>query len=381
VKILQVLAADTTGGTETGTALQSERMRARGELVEVAFLDARGPIAARLHAAGIPTHSLGPGIAKASVRLARMLIDGDFDVINAYGFKAATIVRAALALRRRRPAFVHGVMGLHITEVVELDEPKGRLAFALERLLQSRVDVYEVNSLGAMEYLPRNGIASHRMIYVPNAIDTAAWRVPRREPRGGPLVGLCAARFVERKRQVDIIRAVELLDRRGVSIEMRFVGDGELLEECRALAERIGVGDRCRFLGRVDHREMPGMMSSCDVFVLASVWEGMSGAALEAMASGLPIVGTDVSGISDLFVDGESGLAVPVRDPDALADALARLAQDAAGRRRMGEAAAARVGELHDIERWVDQKLEIYRTAVAARAATVRNPMASSSKG
>lgn len=382
VKVLHVLASDTTGGAETTVALQSERMRSRRVDVEVACLDAPGPIAKRLSSHGIGTYSLGPGLMRASLRLLVLLRNGHYDVVNAYGFKASTIARLAGLSRAPRPAFVHGVVGLHITEVLAVDELKGRFAFAVERRLQWLVDAYEVNSRGAIDLLAQNGVSPERLRYVPMAIDRSVWQeVPASRSQSESLVALCVARFVARKRQADVIRAVHLLKERGVAIEVRFVGQGELRAECEALARRLGVSDRCRFLGAIAHAEIPGLMAKCDAFVIASVWEGMSAAVLEAMASGLPVIGTDVNGLSELFVPGVSGLRVPVRDPAALADALARLAVDADGRLRMGAEAAKCVGELHDIERFVDTKLAIYCQAVVARTARVRKPISSSSSG
>jgi len=85
------------------------------------------------------------------------------------------------------------------------------------------------------------------------------------------------------------------------------------------------------------------LQRSADVFVLPSLWEGMPVSVMEAMATGLPVVGTDVPGIRELVVDGDTGFLAPGRDPAALAERIERLARDASLRFRMGEAGRRRV--------------------------------------
>jgi glycosyltransferase involved in cell wall biosynthesis len=97
-----------------------------------------------------------------------------------------------------------------------------------------------------------------------------------------------------------------------------------------------------------------------DVFVLASIWEGMPNAALEAMAVGLPVVATGVGGTPEVVADGETGLLVPPRDPDGLSQAIARMLHDPELWRRMGQAGRRRVGQRFSVERMVRQTERLY---------------------
>jgi L-malate glycosyltransferase len=124
--------------------------------------------------------------------------------------------------------------------------------------------------------------------------------------------------------------------------DVRFgaVGQGPLEAEIRALHARLGLADRLLLLG---HRpDAVRVMAACDVFVLASLYEGLGVAVMEALALGLPVVATAVGGVPEVVDNGREGLLVPPRQPHALADALLSLLTDDERRGRMADAAARR---------------------------------------
>jgi glycosyltransferase involved in cell wall biosynthesis len=98
-----------------------------------------------------------------------------------------------------------------------------------------------------------------------------------------------------------------------------------------------------------------------DVFVMSSVTEGLGTSLLDAMACGKPIVATTAGGMPEIVVDGESGLLVPPRDHEAMADAIVALLRDDALRARMGQAGEARVRDRFSSERMVQDTLAVYR--------------------
>src|SRR5581483_2306222 len=135
--------------------------------------------------------------------------------------------------------------------------------------------------------------------------------------------------------------------------ETRFVlaGDGPQRPWLERLAHDLGLGSAVAFIGAVDHGRMPGLMAAADVVAISSVYEGTSLVAVEALASGTPVVTTDVAGAPDTVQDGISGRVVPVGDAGALAAALLDLLADPARARTMGEA-----GRRHVLERFDHQR-------------------------
>jgi len=114
------------------------------------------------------------------------------------------------------------------------------------------------------------------------------------------------------------------------------VGDGSLRSEAEARAQALGMERRIHFLGvRFD---VDALLPECDIFAMASQWEGMPMAIIEAMAAGLPVVGTEVDGVAEL-VTHNTGLLVPAGETSPMAEALATLARDPRMRYELGRAA------------------------------------------
>src|SRR4051794_26445624 len=320
----------------------------------VVTLDRPGPICARLGAEGVPVHALGDrGFLAATVRLARLLRGGGFDVVNAYGFKGTLAARILTRFAARgRPAFVSGVRGLHVTECESVDSPKARLTLALDRLTSSLVDVYDANSPGALELLAGAGVPREHLRYIPNGIAPKDWpgRVDR-SGRSGPPTVLCVARFIPRRRHVDLVQAARMLSDRGVEYRLLLAGDGPTLEPMRELAAGLGIADRVEFPGYLERGVVRDLLVEADVFALVSSWEGMAGTVMEAMASSLPVVGSAVNGIADLVVDGVTGRLAAPESPERLSAVLEELLVDPALRKSMGLAGLPRPEQGVTIER------------------------------
>jgi L-malate glycosyltransferase len=125
-------------------------------------------------------------------------------------------------------------------------------------------------------------------------------------------------------------------------------GAGPEAATLKAQAARLGIAERVQFMGAVPHEKMPAFMWGLDLFVNPSRAESFGVAALEAAASGLPVVASRVGGLPEVVVDGETGLLVPPEDPAALAAALGALIDDPARRRSLGRAARERAVTLYD---------------------------------
>lgn len=179
---------------------------------------------------------------------------------------------------------------------------------------------------------------------IPNGVDTAAFQRPEaraawRIAEGFGADEVLIASVGRLDPQKNPLALIEAFAQVPVG-RLAMAGEGSLMEAAREKAERLGVEERVRFLGvRADVAEM---LSACDIFALASDWEGSPLAVLEAMAAGLPVVATAVGGVPELVEDGVTGILAPPGDVQALASALEALVGDPQRRREMGQAARER---------------------------------------
>jgi glycosyltransferase involved in cell wall biosynthesis len=166
------------------------------------------------------------------------------------------------------------------------------------------------------------------------------------------------ARLVALKDIGTLLRAFERCSPGERNLLLLLVGDGECRQELETLAGELGIAPRVRFMGFRD--DIEGILSASDLFVLSSLTEGMPLSVLEAMAAGLPVVATRVGGVPELVTDGETGLLVAPKDPEALAAALLSLIEDRSSRLRMGRAARARIEESFSFTAMLDQYETFY---------------------
>ncbi|MFH1502390.1 MAG: glycosyltransferase [Candidatus Eisenbacteria bacterium] len=144
------------------------------------------------------------------------------------------------------------------------------------------------------------------------------------------------------------LRAAAAVASRRDDVIFLLVGDGPLRGELEEFAAELGLTDRVRFTG--ERRDVPSLLKLMDVFVLSSTSEGLPNAVMEAMASSLPVVATDVGGVSQLVVDGESGRLAGPGDADGIARAVAEILDDPRLASRMGSAGFERVRSDYDID-------------------------------
>lgn len=198
---------------------------------------------------------------------------------------------------------------------------------------------------------------------IPNGVSTPPRAAEPTDDTALPTI-LYAGRLRTRKAVAVLIEAfAELRSLGGAGATARLViaGDGEHRDALEARVAELGLGEAVRFLGAVPRSEMVRLYATAQVFCLPSIYEGFPLAILEAMAAGLPVVSTTVSGIPEAVSDGESGLLVPPEDATALAHALHRLLADSSLRRAMGEASRRRVEEHFSIGHVAARYLELWQ--------------------
>lgn len=196
----------------------------------------------------------------------------------------------------------------------------------------------------------------------------AVGNVPSLHPRNGRYRILFVGRHIERKGIEYLIRAAAILDSQ--KFEVRIVGKGSLTDSLRKLAESIAP-QSVTFTGPLSPEELRREYLQGNCFVLPAIvdskgdTEGLGVVLVEAMQSGLPVVASDVGGIPDVVVNGETGILVPEKDPDALARAFQSLEGDVSLERRLVEGASKRLGECFDWKKIAERQIAVYRSLLS----------------
>jgi glycosyltransferase involved in cell wall biosynthesis len=289
---------------------------------------------------------------------------GDEGVVvqpHVQGFEAGSVVDLVRILRRLRPRIAH-VMDVWPQAVVA-----ARLARVPRVLVTHHTpELPRRDNLAGRTWQRLGWLARPEVIYTSETDRTRDGRHPSHVValgidldrfEGGrpalrsdrPLVGN-VARLAPQKDHATLIEAARLVP----EAEFVVAGDGELREEL----ERRAEGSSVRFIGA--RADVPDLLASFDVFAFPSLYEGLCVAVIEAQAAGVPVVATPVGGIRETVVDGETGLLVPPRDPQAVAAAIRRLLDDRELARRLADEARRRVGERFSEQRMVEETLRLY---------------------
>lgn len=163
----------------------------------------------------------------------------------------------------------------------------------------------------------------------------------------GDTVLVTASRLVLKNGTDDIIRALSgMPDNNRVLV----IGDGEDRAMLETLVAELGLQSRVVFLGQKTHGELPPLIQSADIFIRPSLSEGLGNSFLEAMAAGLPIIGTPVGGIPDFLVDGETGVFCEPRNPESIAKAARRIQEEPGLREKLIRQGQALVAEQYSWE-------------------------------
>ena len=169
--------------------------------------------------------------------------------------------------------------------------------------------------------------------FIPNGVDITRF-TPAEKHAERPVTILLARRLVDKNGVTVYAEAVRAL--RELDVRLLFAGNGPEREKVEKILKENGMYDKSTFLGDISNQKMPEIYRSADISVLPSFMEATSITGLESMACGLPLVGTRVGGIPTLISDGETGILVPLGDPNSLGKALVELVKNPILREEMG---------------------------------------------
>ena len=312
----------------------------------------------------------------ATIRLARLIRAERPLILHTHTAKAGAVGRLAalLAGRARPPIVVHtfhghvlrGYFGRFWTTVFRL----------LERTLAHVTDTLVAVSPEVRDELVAMGVAPASKFEVIRLGIELESRLPDRETARAEtrrVMGVADDRFLVGwigrmtgvKRTDVVLRSFARLREQGVDAVLCMVGDGPDRDDVEELASELGLVQNTLFAGYQE--DVGRFFSAFDVFVLPSANEGTPVTAIEALASGCPVVATRVGGVPDVVRDGEDGLLVEPGDEEALAAALRRLALDPELRTRMGAASRDRMVSRYAVARLIDDIDALYRGLIARK--------------
>jgi len=171
--------------------------------------------------------------------------------------------------------------------------------------------------------------------------------------------------LAEQKRVGDLLKAIDLLQHVQPDLRTVIVGEGPLRDQLEETARTYALDGRLRFLGHRD--DVPRLIAAADAVVLPSAYEGLPNVVLEAMRFRKPVVATAAPGTTEVVVNNETGLLVPVGDVMLLARAIRDVVRDPALARRLGEAGRARVDTQFRAETMIAQFAELYENLARAK--------------
>lgn len=373
-KVLYAIGSLGLGGAESQMAMLMRELIGRGWHCELFVLEAHGPLRRGLEADGVVIH------------------DGGYNSTAARWLKALQLARAFFRLwslaRRTRPDILHAylpltnLMGavagrmsginLIITSRRALATHQSRHPWwkPFDRLANWLSHQVIVNSRAvADDTVARDRIDPTKLLIIPNGLDAArfdratAKRHTMRQTLGlesGAIGVVVVGNLLPYKGHADLLRALPDIVHAEPTARFFLVGeDRGIGTSLMRLAEELGVSQHVVFLGRQE--DVAEILAAMDVFVLTSHEEGFSNALLEAMASGLAVVATDVGGNREALEEDNLGILVPSRNPVALATAIKHLLAEGETRLHLGCRAQQCVRSKYTVAAMVDAHVALYQ--------------------
>ena len=235
------------------------------------------------------------------------------------------------------------------------------LRLRLARWLAQRTDAIVGVSEGVKTRLLELGFPPEKCIAIPNGVNVKQLEsvtLPDWSKRRPQVI--MASRFARQKDPMTLIRAMQILQHRGLVTRLSLAGLGKasLIKQCQKMTVKAGLSGSIDFLGQV--AQLPELLAQHQVFVLSTHYEGMPLALIEAMVMGCACIATDVVGVREVIAHGQTGLLVPEGDAQALADAIAKLLAQPDWAEKMGLAARESVKAQFDLRLMHERYMQLF---------------------
>ncbi len=358
------------GGTERQVANLALRIDPSRFDLHLACLKNSGELLKELEGLAVPRPEFRIGSLHAlrtlwqAIRLSRYIRKHGIQIVHSYGFYPNVFAMTAAKLAGNVVA---------IASIRDMGDGLTPLQTKVQRRVCRWANCVLVNADAIRQRLISQGYRPNNIVVIPNGITLTRYNeqqagILRREfglPPSSQVV-VVFSRLNQMKGVQYFLDAAAIVARRFPGVRFLVAGDGANKKELEEKAERMGLGPQTVFAGfRCDVREW---LPEADVSVLPSLSEGLSNSLLESMASGVPVIGARVGGNPEVIDHEVTGLLVPPKDANALANAMCRLLADKEMAARFGQAGRRRVAELFSVDGSVRQTTGLYRRLVESGA-------------
>jgi glycosyltransferase involved in cell wall biosynthesis len=318
-RILLLITDLRIGGTPTVVRELALRLNDPPEVnVEVACLSPWGPVADQLRAGGIEVTALnakGAGDVGVIGRLIKLIRSRGYDTVFSFLIHANTA--AAIASQ-----FCSGV---RFIQSIQTTQPNPRWHWWVQRWVQLSAEKIVVPSPSVAKVAQDwADIPVEKMVVIPNAVDCSTGVSPVQHGRDARATRIgFIGRFDPIKRIPDLLEAIKILPSQ---FHLHLFGQGPELHRIENQIRQLGISSRVTLHGQIENPELA--LRQIDLLVLPSQAEGFGLVLIEAMAAGIPVIATDAPGIRDVVVHQQTGLLVPIADPQAIEQAVQQLSSD-----------------------------------------------------
>jgi glycosyltransferase involved in cell wall biosynthesis len=363
IKILFVIGQLGYGGAEHQLVYLARNLDREKYNVLVCSLSDNLPLKGKLDAESIETvvipQVMKPDISRP-IKLLKLVKSFQPDLIHSYLFVANTWARVVGATTK---------VPVVLTE--RSAKPRDKFSHSLiNKALKPFGDIMIANSNAGAEgviknnlfnpdniYVIQNGLPFERFSRAPNSAKREILQSQLGINNEDKVIGIIAS-FEPEKNHEYLFESYKLIKKDLPKTKILCIGDGSRRDFLFGHTKQLGISDAVIFAGRRD--DIPDCLSLMDVLVLPSKWEGCPNVILEAMAAKVPVVATDVGGVSEVLLDGVTGLLVPLDNPQILAQKIISILTDPDKAAQFGREGRKRVGEHFSIEMMISKTEEIY---------------------
>lgn len=281
--------------------------------------------------------------------------------------KASQIIHGHFSLTSIVACFLNFFLSIPIIITLRGSE---NLSYITDTQIKSKASKYIFNQADKIICLTNNqknlmkniGISDEKIIVIPNSVDISKFSFKPYNENSKKLIFV--GRLSPEKRIDVLLKAVQIVVKDIQDITLIIVGDGPLKDELIKLTKDLSINNHVIFVGRVLPEKIPNYLYESDIFIISSNFEGCPNSLLEAMATGIPVIGTNVGGIPDIIDDGINGYLIENGDYQQLAEKIKYIFENPSLRVEMGKSARKKIENEFSVDRQIESHMKIYKELI-----------------